>query len=313
LGGNEFDFAEAIQDTLNVLPDTIATIRPLDCAEVFDFEVDEVHLLSGAGIYTSNSRRGALMLILNDWHPDVFDFINSKRKAGQITNANISVGVSNQLMEAVKRDGDWQLVFPDTSDPDYDTVWSGDIDAWRAGGHKVIPYKIVKAREVWNAIIESAWASAEPGVWFRERSNDLSNSWYFNPLIATNPCGEQPLGAFSVCNLGAINLARFYDDDKHDVKWDDLRQATRYAIRFLDNVIDSTPYFFEENRRVQAEGERRVGLGTMGIAELMLRLRVRYGSDASVELIDRMLSPDGTRGISHVIGDCSREGEFPSV
>ena len=288
LGGNEFDFAEAIQDTLNVLPDTIATIRPLDCAEVFDFEVDEVHLLSGAGIYTSNSRRGALMLILNDWHPDVFDFINSKRKAGQITNANISVGVSNQLMEAVKRDGDWQLVFPDTSDPDYDTVWSGDIDAWRAGGHKVIPYKIVKAREVWNAIIESAWASAEPGVWFRERSNDLSNSWYFNPLIATNPCGEQPLGAFSVCNLGAINLARFYDDDKHDVKWDDLRQATRYAIRFLDNVIDSTPYFFEENRRVQAEGERRVGLGTMGIAELMLRLRVRYGSDASVELIDRI-------------------------
>ena len=277
-----------IDEIQHTMPDTIQSIVPVGESEVFDFEVDEVHLLSGNGIYTSNSRRGALMLILNDWHPDVFDFINSKRKAGQITNANISVGVSNKLMEAIKQDGDWQLLFPDTSDPDYDTVWAGDLDAWQASGRKVIHYKTVKAREVWNAIIESAWASAEPGVWFRERSNEMSNSWYFNPLIATNPCGEQPLGAFSVCNLGAINLARFYDEAKHDVKWDDLRQAVRFAIRFLDNVIDTTPYFFEENRRVQAQGERRVGLGTMGIAELMVKLKVRYGSDESVELIDRL-------------------------
>ena len=238
-------------------------------------------------IEQGGSRRGALMLILNDWHPDVFTFINSKRQAGQITNANISVGVSDKLMDAVKADGSWDLMFPDTSDPEYDTAWNGDLDKWIADGHKAHVYKTVKAREVWDAIIESAWASAEPGVWFRERSNKMANSWYFNPLISTNPCGEQPLGAFSVCNLGAINLAKLYDAENHDVAWDDLANTVRYAVRFLDDVIDSTPYFFEENARVQGM-ERRVGLGTMGIAELMIRLKVRYGSAESEDFIDRL-------------------------
>jgi ribonucleoside-diphosphate reductase alpha chain len=139
-------------------------------------------------IEQGGSRRGALMVILNDWHPDVFDFINSKRQAGQITNANISVNVSDKLMAAIKADDDWELMFPDTGDPKYDSDWNGDLDGWRASGGKVISYRTVKAREVWNAIIESAWASAEPGLWFGERSNKESNSSYFNPLICTNPC-----------------------------------------------------------------------------------------------------------------------------
>ena len=238
-------------------------------------------------IEQGGSRRGALMLILNDWHPDIFNFINSKREAGQITNANISVGVSDRLMEAVAADADWRLSFPDTRDPDYDEFWDGDLNTWVASGRKVIHHKTVKARELWHAIIQSAWASAEPGVWFNERSNKMANSWYFNPLISTNPCGEQPLGAFSVCNLGAINLSRFYDENNRDVAWDDLRKSVAYSTRFLDNIIDTTPYFFEENERVQMS-ERRVGLGTMGIAELMLKLGLRYGSDESVELIDQI-------------------------
>ena len=238
-------------------------------------------------IEQGGSRRGALMLILNDWHPDIFNFIDSKRQSGKITNANISVGVSDRLMEAVERDEDWDLAFPDTRDPDYDELWDGDLDTWEAMGRPVIRYKTIKARELWDAIIESAWASAEPGVWFRERSNKMANSWYFNPQICTNPCGEQPLGAFSVCNLGAINLSRFYDEYANDVAWSELRRTVAYATRFLDNVIDTTPYFFEENRSVQM-GERRVGLGTMGIAELMLKLGVRYGSDESVQLIDEI-------------------------
>ena len=236
-------------------------------------------------IEQGGSRRGALMLILNDWHPDIFSFISSKRQSGKITNANISVGVSDKLMAAVKADSDWELAFPDTRDPDYDSLWDGDLDTWIAAGRRVIPYKTVRARELWDAIIESAWSSAEPGLWFRERSNKMANSWYFNPQICTNPCGEQPLGAFSVCNLGAINLSRFYDEDAHDVAWDDLRRSVAYSTRFLDNVIDTTPYFFQENRKVQMS-ERRVGLGTMGIAELMLKLGIRYGSDESVALID---------------------------
>ena len=236
-------------------------------------------------IEQGGSRRGALMLILNDWHPDVISFINSKRQSGKITNANISVGVSDRLMEAVAADEPWELLFPDTRDPDYDELWDGDLETWMAAGRPVINYKTIRARELWEAIIESAWSSAEPGVWFRERSNKMANSWYFNPQICTNPCGEQPLGAFSVCNLGAINLSRFYDESRHDVAWDSLRQTVSYATRFLDNVIDTTPYFFEENRQVQLS-ERRVGLGTMGIAELMLKLGVTYGSDESVALID---------------------------
>jgi ribonucleoside-diphosphate reductase alpha chain len=262
-------------------------------------------------IEQGGSRRGALMLILNDWHPDVFDFINSKRKAGNITNANISVGVSDKLMEAVKADGDWELLFPDTSYDDYDEVWDGDLDKWQAMGRRVQPYKTVKAREVWNAIIESAWASAEPGVWFRERSNKMANSWYFNPLISTNPCGEQPLGAFSVCNLGAINLARFYDADANDVAWDDLARTTQYAIRFLDNVIDSTPYFFEQNAQVQGN-ERRVGLGTMGIAELMIKLGVRYGSDESVEFIEKLYKFIAVEAYKTSSDVATEKGSFPA-
>jgi len=238
-------------------------------------------------IEQGGSRRGALMLILNDWHPDIFNFINSKRQAGKITNANISVGVSDKLMTAVKADDDWELVFPDTRDPDYDELWDGDLAAWIASGRKIVPHKVVKARELWQAIIESAWASAEPGIWFNEYSNRMANSSYFNPLIATNPCGEQPLGAFSVCNLGAVNLSCFYDEARHDVNWDGLRTTVAYATRFLDNVIDTTPYFFDENEKVQ-KSERRVGLGTMGIAELMLKLGLRYGSDESVALIDKV-------------------------
>lgn len=238
-------------------------------------------------IEQGGSRRGALMLILNDWHPDVLDFIQSKRTAGQITNANISVGVSDKMMEAVKADADWELVFPDTSYGDYDDVWDGSLETWVAAGRRVVHYRTVKARDVWNAIIESAWASAEPGVFFRERYNKMSNSWYYAPIISTNPCGEQGLPAFGVCNLGAINLAQFYDADTHDVNWEDLDRTARYATRFLDNVIDITPYFFEQNSQQQL-GERRVGLNNMGLAELMIRLGIRYGSDESVAFIDKL-------------------------
>ena len=227
-------------------------------------------------IEQGGSRRGALMLILNIWHPDVAEFIEAKRTMGRITNANISVGITDDFMAAVQADGDWDLVFPDTSAPAYDTAWDGDLAAWRAAGHPVITHKTVRARELWDTIIESAWASAEPGVWFSERSNRMSNSGYFAPLICTNPCGEQPLAAWSVCNLGALNLARFHTP-AGEVDWPALGQGVRYAVRFLDDVIDATPYHFAENE-AQQKSERRVGLGTMGLAELMVRCGVRYGS-----------------------------------
>jgi ribonucleoside-diphosphate reductase alpha chain len=120
-----------------------------------------------------------------------------------------------------------------------------------------------------------------------EYYNQMSNSWYFNPIICTNPCGEQGLPAWGVCNLSAINLAKFYDEDKQDVAWDELAKTVRYSVRFLDNVIDKTPYHFEENEKNQ-KSERRVGLGSMGLAELMIKLKIRYGSPESLVFLDKL-------------------------
>jgi len=236
-------------------------------------------------IEQGGSRRGALMLILNVWHPDVLEFVNSKRAAGRITNANISVGITDDFMKAVKEDGMWELCFPDTDHPDYDRLWDGDLDEWKKNGGKVITYKKVKAREIWKNIIQSAWSSAEPGIFFIDRYNAFSNSSYYAKIHCTNPCGEQGLPQWGVCNLGAINLARFVVKGKVD--WEDLGKVVRYAVRFLDNVIDNTPYFFEANRK-QQQSERRVGLGTMGLAEMMIRLRIRYGSDESTLFLDKL-------------------------
>ncbi|MGO4185921.1 ribonucleoside-diphosphate reductase, adenosylcobalamin-dependent, partial [Paenibacillus sp. TAF43_2] len=191
------------------------------------------------------------------------------------------------FMRAVKEDLEWELVFPDTKDIEYNELWTGDLDAWRKLGKKVIPYKTVRAREIWQAIIESAWKSAEPGVVFMEYYNQMSNSWYFNPIISTNPCGEQGLPGWGVCNLSAVNLSKFYDEEQHDVAWDELAKVTRWSVRFLDNVIDKTPYHFEENERNQ-KLERRIGLGTMGLAELMIKLRIRYGSAESLVFLDKL-------------------------
>ena len=261
-------------------------------------------------IEQGGSRRGALMLILNCWHPDVVEFINSKREMGKITNANISVGITDKFMDAVHADADWDLVFPDASDLDYETMWSGDLDRWIAAGKAVIVHKTVKARAIWDSIIESAWASAEPGVYFIERSNKMSNSWYYESgyLGCTNPCGEQPLPGFGVCNLGAINLSRFVSDG--DVAWDDLGKAVRYAVRFLDDVIDATPYFFDENY-AQQKAERRVGLNTMGLAEMLIRLGIRYGSEESVQFIDRLyrfISSEAYQASSDIAVE---KGSFP--
>ena len=165
-------------------------------------------------IEQGGSRRGALMLILNDWHPDVFDFINSKRTMGKITNANISVGVSDRLMEAIKADADWDLVFPDTSYDDYDKVWDGDLEKWEDSGRRVLHYRTVKARDLWDAMIESAWASAEPGVFFRERYNKMSNSWYHSPIVCTNPCVT---GDTLIATADGLMRAEELFDDERDV------------------------------------------------------------------------------------------------
>jgi len=210
-------------------------------------------------VIQGGSRRGALMLMINDDHPDVEEFVTVKRTMGQITNANLSVCISDKFMEAVKNDADWNL------------QWEGKL------------YKTIKAKYLWSLITESAWASGEPGCVFMERANKESNTWYFEDIICVNPCGEQPLPAWGVCNLGAINLSAFAIDGTID--WKNLAKTVRIAIRFLDNVIDATPYAFEENREAQMK-VRRTGLGTMGLGDFLIKLGVRYGSDEGVALAE---------------------------
>ncbi len=257
------------------------------------------------------SRRGALMLQLEDWHPDIWRFIDVKKTPGMVENANISLRLSDDFMAAVKADGNWPLMFPDTRDPDYDRIWDGNLEAWRAADKPVVVYETVKARALWDAIVRGAWEAAEPGVVFDQRHERDSNSWYFNPLICTNPCAEQPLPAWGVCTLGHINVAAFYDAERHDVNWEGLRATVRIGVRFLDDIVDATPYFFEQNRENQ-QRERRIGLGTMGLGELLIRLGHRYGDEDSLQFIDKLYQFIAVEAYSYDVELAREKGAFPA-
>jgi ribonucleoside-diphosphate reductase alpha chain len=274
---------------------------PVTWAGLFSYATHDV-------VQQGGTRRGATMLMLWDWHPDIEEFITVKEDLTKINGANLSVCVSDSFMKAVKEDSDWDLVYPDLSDKDYDKVWDGDINAWKEAGKKVKVYKTVKARELWDKICTAAWKSAEPGLHFLERSNKQSNTWYFEKLIATNPCGEQPLGGWAVCNLGAMNLAQYVNGK--EVDYDNFSKDIKIAMRLLDNVIDDTYYFFKENEK-SAKDIRRTGLGIMGLADALIKMELRYGSDNAQVVIDKIFKTlrDNAYEAS---SDISKEkGSFP--
>ncbi len=282
---------------------------PMNWAELYSLATKDI-------VQQGGSRRGALMLMIHDWHPDVEEFITVKQDLTKINGANLSVCVSDDFMEAVKKDADWNLLYPDLDDPQYDTKWNGDIHEWQERGGKVKVFKTIKASYLWNLICEAAWRSAEPGLHFLDRSNKRSNTWYFEKLLATNPCGEQPLGAWAVCNLGAMNLAAYVreDDLVHDkAGWFDYEAFGRdvqVAMRFLDNVIDDTHYFFDENEKV-AKDIRRTGLGIMGIADTFIKMKIRYGSEESEKVSKKIF--ETLRDNSYIASAdiAAEKGTFP--
>lgn len=261
---------------------------PINWATLFSVATHDI-------VQQGGSRRGATMLMLWDWHPDIEEFITVKEDLTKINGANLSVCVSDEFMEAVKEDKPWELVYPDLNDPRYDEEWDGDLRGWKEKGGKVVVYKTVQAKELWDLICTAAWKSAEPGLHFLDRSNKRSNTWYFEKLLATNPCGEQPLGGWAVCNLGAMNLSAYVKDDdlKNDkAGWFDYEsfgKDVQVAMRFLDNVIDDTYYFFKENEKV-AKDIRRTGLGIMGIADTFIKMKVRYGSEESEKISKKIFA-----------------------
>lgn len=251
---------------------------PVSWAELYS-------VITGRVIQQGGTRRGALMIMLDDDHPDIEEFIAAKRidpltnKPVMIEHANVSVAVSNAFMQAVKDDADWPLQFP--------TRAAVAADPELASTVKV--HRTVKAREVWDLICTSAWTTAEPGLVFMDRYNERSNTWYYENIRCVNPCGEQGLPAWGVCNLGALNLSAYVSGPIGSGTFDyaALADDSRVAMRFLDNVVDANEYFLPENEEAQM-GTRRTGLGTMGLADALIKLGIAYGSAASTEVIERI-------------------------
>ena len=293
--------------------------------------------ITGA-VEQGGSRRGAALMALWCWHPDIVEFVQAKSQRETLlvdgkkisiskellSNANVSILISDKFMQAVEKDQDWDLVFPDTDYPSYNKSWDGDLDKWLADGKPVTVYKTVKAAWLWNLIVEHAWLSGEPGLLFIEHANKMSNSYYYNKLSCTNPCGEIFLPPFGVCNLGHINLSRFIKGTAENIPatgrtWQEAQDAfdverfkevVTTGVRFLDNITDLNVYHIDENKKVQTD-ERRTGLGILGYGELLVRLGLRYGSTEALRFTDWLFGKLAQYSYTASMELAKERGAFP--
>ncbi len=236
-----------------------------------------------------------------------------------LTGANISVTLTDDFMKAVEQNAEYELRFPavEKYSPEematYNAEWHkvGDVREWERLGYDVRVYRTIKARALWDLINICATYSAEPGIFFIDNANNETNAKaYGQQVVATNPCGEQPLAPYSVCNLAAVNLAEFADKETKTVNYEKLKETVRIGVRMQDNVIDATPYFLEENK-VQALGERRVGLGVMGLADLLIYCEKEYGSVEGNALVDKVFETIATSAYRESVELAKEKGSFP--
>jgi ribonucleoside-diphosphate reductase alpha chain len=234
-------------------------------------------------ILSTGARRGAMMATLRCDHPDIEEFVAAKQPPGQLRRFNLSVQVTDAFMAAVRDDADWPLLFPAAAfEGDGETV----MRAW-PGAAGPVPCRIVRhlrARQLWDLILRATYDYAEPGVLFIDRINRLNNLWYREHISATNPCGEIPLPPYGACDLGSLNLTRFvsspFTQDAR-IEHERLSEAAAVAVRLLDNVIDASRFPLPQQAE-NARGSRRIGLGITGLADALVMLGQRYGSEQSL-------------------------------
>jgi len=219
-------------------------------------------------IKQGGTRRGANMGILRVDHPDILEFISAKAENKELSNFNISVAVTEDFMQAVETDGELYLVNP----------------------HNQKVVRTIRARDVFNAIVEMAWKTGDPGVIFLDRINRDNPTPHLGDMESTNPCGEQPLLPYEPCNLGSINLSLMLKEspDGYAIDWDKLEQTVRTSVHFLDNVIDMSRYPLDQIDRM-AKGNRKIGLGVMGFADMLIRLGIPYDTEKAVQTGGRIM------------------------
>ena len=268
-GGNGFSFSRLRPVGALVKSSAGKATGPVGFLRVYDHAFGEVA--------QGGSRRGANMAVVRVDHPDIEDFISCKANENHITNFNISVGITDAFMIAVENDDMWELRFPDVHHPDY-REFNGTIEDAEAAGIPLRVYKRIPARELFDKIVEHAHHNGEPGVLFLDAANRANPLSHLYQLESTNPCGEQWLGPYESCCLGSLNLSQFIDPEG-TVDWDKLRQQVELATRFLDDVVDANKYVPAVPQIEQAaKNSRRIGLGIMGLADLMYHSGIRYGS-----------------------------------
>ncbi|MDR3064406.1 MAG: adenosylcobalamin-dependent ribonucleoside-diphosphate reductase [Comamonas sp.] len=272
---------------------------PCSFIDVFDASCTTVE--------SAGARRGAQMGVLRIDHPDVMEFITAKRQKGRWNNFNVSVGVSNAFMQAVKDDEEWDLVH----------VASPSDAQIQAGAHRrddgLWVYQSLRARTLWDAIMQSAYDFAEPGILFLDNINADNNLWYAEQIAATNPCGEQPLPPYGCCDLGPVILPRFVREPFTPRAFFDLeafRAAVAVQVRMLDNVLDATVWPLPEQQR-EAQQKRRIGVGFTGLGDALILLGLHYASAEGLQQAETIARTMRDAAYAASVELAREKGSFP--